>query len=215
MGNDAVFAWMSDAWAGVAARFGAYNLVLPGSPTFICKAEACTAHCCRVYSVSLGEPEVERLEKWSGLTPIHFLESEDGEPLTLPLAQPYLLSRSDGHCSLLGDDLRCSQYHGRPDACRLYPYFVVAISTASGKPVYSNVAGIRSAATGAADGTREGDLVPLLLSHVECPGFTGPPLPALDWRTLLLETAALQYPADGYEDGERPSEERKIRVVAT
>ncbi len=164
--------------------------------------------------MSLGEPEVERLEKWSGLSPVTFLESEDGVPLTLPLAQPFLLSRTAGHCSLLGDDLRCSQYHGRPDACRLYPYFVVAISLLSGKPVYSDVDGIRRAATRAADGQEDGTLVPLLLSHVECPGFTGPPLPAADWRTLLLETAALQYPADGFEDGERAPEVSKIRVVA-
>ncbi len=48
MATEDVFRWMAEHWAGVAARFGAYNLDVPGSPGFICKAEASTAHSSRL-----------------------------------------------------------------------------------------------------------------------------------------------------------------------
>jgi hypothetical protein len=41
-----------------------------------------------------------------------------------------------------------------------------------------------------------GPYVPLLLRHIECPGFTGEPMSEPAWRELLLATAALQYPLD-------------------
>jgi len=38
-------------------------------------------------------------------------------------------------------------------------------------------------------------LVPLLLGHIECPGFTGPPISEPQWRALFDSTCQLQYPA--------------------
>ena len=184
---------MRAAWEAMRERFPAYELLLPGSTSFICKAEACEAHCCKVYSVSLGAREVERMRASSGLQMIEFLESEDGEPLALPLAQPYLLARREGTCALLGPDLRCGQYHGRPDACRLYPHFVIVMRSEDAKPIYSDVANVRAASAASVTGESHQGFVPLLLRHLECPGFTGPPLSEAEWRELIMETTRLQY----------------------
>ena len=184
---------MAAAFATIAPRFGAYALVLPGSSTFICKAEACEAHCCKVYSVSLGEREAERLVHSSGLARFQFLECEDGEPITLPLAQPYLLARREGACALLAPDLRCGQYHGRPDACRLYPHFVIFLDEGSGRPVHSYIPGMERSLELALAGGGPAPFLPLLLRHVECPGFTGPPLEHAAWQELLRTTWNLQY----------------------
>lgn len=186
---------MASAWVLLAPRYGAYSLVVPGAPSFVCQAEACSAHCCRAFSVNLGEGEVDVLSRWSGLEPVHFLELEDGEPITLPLAQPYLLARREGQCGLLGPDLRCTQYHGRPAACRLYPHFVVGFDRAEGQPVHGDSAGIRAAVERVLRGAEADGLVPLLLGHVECPGFTGPPLDEPGFLALLAQTAELQHPA--------------------
>jgi hypothetical protein len=184
---------MRAAWAMIAERFQAYALVLPGDASFICQAEACTAHCCRAFSVGLDDNDVQRMARSSGLRPETFLESEDGRPVVLPLAQPYLLTRSDGGCTLLGPGLRCSQYEGRPNACRLYPHFIVAVDPAMGRPVYGDASAIVTAGRQVVTGGTPGSLVPLLLRHVECPGFTGPPMTVDAFLGLLAETLALQY----------------------
>ena len=183
------------AWAAVAGRYAAYDLVLPGSATFECQPTLCDAYCCRSYSVNLGDSEVARMAASSGLPASRFLETEDGEPIALPMAQPFLLRREDNRCALLGDDLRCTQYHGRPDACRLYPHFVVFIDEAAAKPVYADMEAINRSMAAFRAG-EELPLVPLLLRHVECPGFTGPPMTAGQWHELFETTFALQYGAE-------------------
>lgn len=191
---------MREAWSALSERFAAYHLILPGSASFICQAEKCVAHCCKVYSVSLSERELERLSRFSGLEPVELLECEDGEPIALPLAQPYVLARRNGTCALLGDDLRCTQYHGRPEACRLYPHFVVFINQETGRPVHGDLDGMRASMSAAIHNHDPGPYVPLLLGHVECPGFTGPPLDADGWRDLMARTFRLQYlPMDSFE----------------
>ncbi len=185
---------MRDAWAGIRPRFTAYDLVLPGVPAFVCKASECEAHCCRVFSVALGDREVERLTAKTGRAPVEFLESENGEPIRLPLLQPYLLSRTDGGCSLLAHEELCGAYEGRPDACRLYPHFVIAIDETTGRPVHGDPDTIEAAVRVAlGEPAPPSPLVPLLLRHLECPGFTGPPLPEAAWRTLLADTFRLQF----------------------
>jgi Fe-S-cluster containining protein len=184
---------MQAVWGRIAERFPAYELHLPGSPAFVCQAENCASHCCKIYSVSLDEPQLERLRRFSGLEASDLLELEDGEPIALPLAQPYLLARKDGRCALLGDDLRCSQYHGRPEACRLYPHFVIFIDEATGKPVHSDVLAMSRSLRQALRGEPPEPYVPLLLRHLECPGFTGPPLREATWHDLAAETFRLQY----------------------
>ena len=187
-------ALLTRAWAAVAERYAAYELVLPGSATFECQPRLCDAYCCRSYSVNLGDFEVARMAASSGLPASRFLEVEDGVPIALPMAQPYLLRREDNRCALLGDELGCTQYHGRPDACRLYPHFVVFIDEAAAKPVYADLDAIRLAM----DAFRTGEapaLVPLLLRHVECPGFTGPAMTGADWGALFEATFTLQYGA--------------------
>lgn len=179
---------MRDAWKHARERYEGYELISPGDPSFICQAEACVAHCCKVFSVALTEHEVERLSRFSGKQASEFLECEDGEPIYLPLADPYLLAREDGHCAQLGDDLLCTEYEGRPDACRLYPHHVVFVDQATGRPMSPTGPGMRRSIVGGEPG-----LVPLLLRHLECPGFTGPPLPESDWQALFVETYRLQY----------------------
>jgi hypothetical protein len=184
---------MALAWESVSARFAAYALLLPGDASFVCQASLCVAHCCRKFSVALGEAEVARMRRSSGLRPVDFLEEEDGEPITLPLAQPYLLARKDGQCSLLGDDLMCGQYEGRPDACRLYPHHVIFIDAATARPVHSDLGGMRASLTSAVAGPEPLPYSPVLIRHLECPGFTGSPLARQDWVSLLRTTALLQY----------------------
>ena len=84
--TERTIAAQQSAWELVASRFNGYALLMPGDPQFVCLATDCPAHCCRKYSVSLGEVEVERMVKASGLQPVYFLESEDGAPISLPLA---------------------------------------------------------------------------------------------------------------------------------
>jgi Fe-S-cluster containining protein len=176
------------AWAGVSGRLGAYGLLLPGSASFVCQAELCQAHCCRSFSVSLGDGEVARMAA-TGRQPITFLETEKGEPISLPLAQPYLLARRHGQCALLGRDLRCTAYEGRPDACRRYPHEVVFAG--EGGLVRLEPAEQRAALEATVAG-RAGSPLALLLGHRECPGFTGPALTLDGWAARLRETLELQ-----------------------
>jgi Fe-S-cluster containining protein len=193
---------MRAAWEIVASRLMAYSLVTSGDASFICQAELCSAHCCKKFTVNLDQTELQHLAAVTGLPPSRFLECEEGVPVVLPLAQPYVLSRTDGHCTLLGDDLLCTAYDGRPGACRLYPYFIVAVDVDSRRPVYGDVDAIRAACAAAARGALDGPLVPLLLRHLECPGFTGPAQAPADFWRLFGSTAALQYPvAAGSEAG--------------
>jgi len=180
---------MKAAWQRVAAQYPAYSLVLPGDPAFICQAQECTAHCCHAFSVSLGELEVERMAQRSGLAPSRFLESEDGEPLALPLLQPYLLSREGGHCSLLQDDMSCGQYDGRPDACRLYPFQVVLVGEDG--PTTVATGEYIELALGNLMADEDTERVPLLLRHLECPGFTGEPLTLKEWTAKTMDVAVL------------------------
>jgi Fe-S-cluster containining protein len=181
---------MRQAWERLADRYRAYSLCLPGSASFICQAQLCKAHCCRAFSVNLGEGEVARMEAASGLAAVRFLECEEGEPIVLPMAQPYLLARADNRCRLLGDDLACTQYHGRPNACRLYPHFMIFFDAETERPVTAEQQGMR------ASFSRPGEpYTPLLLRHVECPGFTGPPMTDDAWERLAGEIYHLQYDA--------------------
>jgi hypothetical protein len=183
---------MRTVWESVAGRYLAYRLALPGSETFICQAELCDAYCCRAYSVELGEAEVERMARASGLQPVTFLESEGGEPIRLPLARPFLLRREENRCAQLRTDLGCGQYDGRPNACRLYPHFVLVFDPDSRRPVHSDEDAIRAAVEASVSGS-DSKCVALLLRHIECPGFTGPPMKERDWRELFEETYRLQY----------------------
>ncbi len=132
----------------------------------------------------------------SALPPVAFLESEHGAPIHLPLAQPFLLKRSNNHCALLRDDLACGQYEGRPNACRLYPHFVLFIDPSTRRPLHADLdvmtASFEATLAGATP-TADARCVPLLLRHIECPGFTGPPMSTEDWRSLFAETFRLQY----------------------
>jgi len=191
---------MMALWEVVAPRLAAYRLVLPGAASFVCQASLCEANCCRAFSVALGEGEVERLGRASGLPASAFLELEEGEPVTLPLALPYLLARSGNGCRLLGTDLGCTQYEGRPDACRLYPHFVLFFEPATGRPVHSDMAAMGVALEWALGRAEAAAYLPLLLRHGECPGFTGPAIGREAWSSLLEETAYLQYPDLGGGD---------------
>lgn len=183
---------VATAWERVRQRFGAYSLVMPGSPSFICQPTVCTAHCCHAFSVSMGESEAERMTRETGMQRVRFLELEDGEPISLPLAQPYLLAREGGHCRFLGADLGCTVYSGRPNACRLYPHFVVFFDPGAGKMTTPQPAEARTAVETLLSGEPP-PFVPLLLGHVECPGFIGEPLSEAAWRSLLAATCQLQY----------------------
>lgn len=183
---------MVAAWDCIRERFGAYSLVLPGTPSFICQPNLCTAHCCHAFSVNMGEAEASRMARETGMALVQFLELEEGDPITLPLAQPFLLAREGGHCRFLGPELGCTIYAGRPNACRLYPHFVIFLDTATGKVTTPPLEDGRRAVDALLAG-QSSSPVPLLLGHVECPGFIGDPLPEASWRTLLEATYQLQY----------------------
>jgi Fe-S-cluster containining protein len=180
------------AWDNVRERFGAYSLVLPGTPSFTCQPNLCTAHCCHAFSVNMGEAEADRMARETGMRRVQFLELEEGDPITLPLAQPFLLAREGGRCRFLGPELGCTVYSGRPNACRLYPHFVVFVDAGTGKVSTPAPADARRAIDALLAG-QAASPVPLLLGHIECPGFTGDPLPEASWRALLEATYQLQY----------------------
>ncbi len=191
-----LFEAMREAWEAVADRFQAYQLVLPGSPAFICQPQACTAYCCHAYSVSLSEADADRMRRFESLEPVDFLElDEDGTPVTLPMAQPYLLARSEGHCKMLTRELGCGAYEGRPDACRLYPHFVVFWDAEADRARTSPSKRVAAAFEAALKRNLYGP-VPLLLGHSECPGFTGPPLGQTEWWSIFQGTYQLQYLAE-------------------
>lgn len=179
---------MERVWEAARLRFPAYHLVLPGTPSFICEPAGCRARCCHAFSVTMGEADAARFTAETGLGQRQFLELEDGQPIRLPLAQPYVLARDGGRCRFLGESLACTVYSGRPDACRLYPHFIVFWDEAAARP--------RTPAIGPGypPALPEG-LVPLLIGHGDCPGFTGPPLGASSWEALFRQTLALQGPA--------------------
>ena len=185
------------AWASVAARHAGYRLTLPGDAGFICQPRACDAHCCRAFHVAVNGAETARLTAAGAGPPSRFLESEDGEPLELPLARPFVLARRGGGCVFLDRDLACERYGARPAACRLYPHQVIFVDRARGRLARLTAEAERRAVADAIAGRAGLAATPLLLRHGECPGFTGPPLPADDWAALLRETHALALEADG------------------
>ena len=140
--------------------------------------------------MAVGEGEAERPARVQRPARLGFLESEDGEPIALPLVTPFVLGRREGHCVFLDAELACEQYEARPDACRSYPHQVVFVDAASGRPAQpSGEAGRRAVEAVVAGRAVEGAL-PLLLRHDQCPGFTGPPSTAEGWAALLRETYA-------------------------
>jgi len=184
---------LTQIWESIRHRFAAYEHALPGSASFICKTDLCNCFCCKSYTVNLGEPEVARFAASSGLPTPRFLETEGDEPIILPMAQPYVLRRENSRCAFLGDDLRCTQYHGRPDACRLYPYFILVIDREAARPVYADRDKIQGAVAAFARNDTAHPFLPILVQHSECPGFTGPPMSEADWHTLFETTYDLQY----------------------
>jgi Fe-S-cluster containining protein len=177
------------AWRPIAERYPAYSLLRPGDASFICQAQACQSYCCHAFSVSMGESDVARMRAASRLPASRFLECEDGQPLVVPLYQPYLMARSDGRCTLLRPDMACGQYEGRPDDCRLYPHQVLFAHRKDGGEAHPSRRNIRRTLAFEV----EGELVPLLIRHNECPGFTGPALSVDAWAAQLRETATIQY----------------------
>jgi hypothetical protein len=132
------------------------------------------------------------------LAPRDFLECEEGEPVALPLATPYVLGRRDGACLFLEPSLRCGAYPGRPNACRLYPHFLLLVA-ADGTPRFADHARLEDALAALEDAGGEPSPacerpVPLLVRHTHCPGFGGPPLDLGAWTALVRETLDLQFP---------------------
>jgi Fe-S-cluster containining protein len=192
---------LRDLWTRVAKHCAAFELVLPGSPSFVCQAAACPVHCCKVFGiVPVSDDELQRLSRFSDLEPLELLETRDGHPLVLPELpsnRPYHLSRTaDGACALLGDDLFCSQYEGRPDACRVYPHYVFFFDSASERPAIAESPEQREAMerlVSGGGGPGDQELLPVLLRHGACPGFTGPALGREEWLALVQATFQLQY----------------------
>lgn len=193
MDTEVRFASLVHAWNTVAPKYEAYKLVLPGDPSFLCQPQECDAYCCRTFSVSLGDREVARFERESGLKRASFLELEGDEPIALPLAQPYLLARTDGCCSMLGGDLSCTRYGARPDACRLFPYQLLFIERREHRNVRPSEAERSTAVAAMLRGAADGGLAAFLVGHAECPGFTEAPLSRADWGGLVRRIHGLQF----------------------
>jgi Fe-S-cluster containining protein len=173
---------MRHAWSAIRERYQAYALLVPGDPSFICQPQVCDAHCCRKFSVSVGDADRVRLERETGWSPVTFLECEAGEPIALPMVKPYLLRRARNRCAMLAANLTCGVYAGRPDACRQYPYQVLFPGRLRG---LDRDEASRIVASGSSD-------LALLVRHVECPGFTGPPIEEQEWYALRQSTFELQ-----------------------
>lgn len=179
------------AWGLIAPRFGGYELVLPDTPAFRCLSSACPANCCRPYSVPLDEEDLARFVGRSGLPVEEVVECEEGRPVVLPLAEPYLLARSGGACKFLASDGRCQQYDARPSACRLYPFQALLVDEGAARIVSPSARRLRDAFA-ALDGVGSG-VVPVLIRHRACPGFVAEPLGEARWRELLRSVMELQY----------------------
>lgn len=190
--SGALYDRMRLAWDQARREFETHGLVLPGSAAFSCVPDVCDAWCCRNLTVPVDDLDSSRLEAGTGLAPSHFLECEDGVPVTLPLVQPYVLGRRDGACLFNGPDRRCSAYACRPDACRLYPHSLLFVDAESGQVLALAELDRRRAVSDALAGG-PAEALPLLLRHLECPGFTGPPLDEPGWREALRHAYALQY----------------------
>jgi len=182
------------AWAAIAPRVAAYAFVGPETPAFRCLSSDCPVNCCRPFTVALDAEDLARFTRVSGLPVEAIVECADGLPVVLPLTEPYVLARHDGACKFLGPDGRCKQYDARPSACRLYPYQVLLVDEGAGR-ITSPSPGRVQAALAAIDDPSGGDgeIVPVLLAHRACPGFTGLPLGIEGWRQLLRETLVLQF----------------------
>jgi Fe-S-cluster containining protein len=187
------FTGLREAWASIASKYEAYKLVLPGDASFLCQPAECDAYCCRTFSVSMGDREVVHFESESGLERAAFLELEDGEPIALPLAQPYLLARSEGRCSMLGGDLACAQYEARPDACRLFPYQILFVDDAQHRSVRPSAEEQATAITELLKGEMSAGVAAFLVGHTQCPGFTAAPLSRADWEGLVRRIHGLQF----------------------
>lgn len=200
MAGESLDGWLRDLWQRVASRCPEFEVVLPGAASFVCRAGQCPEHCCRVFTiVPLGDREVVRLSRASGLHPLELIECDEGVPLThraLPAARPYFLARRDGVCRFLGEDLLCSQHGGRPDACRVYPYYLFFFDPVAAEPVKADWHDMATTIEGLSRGDApagERVLAPLLLRHRECPGSTGPAMRRDAWLVLVSETFQLQY----------------------
>lgn len=143
----------------------------------------------------LDDGELAHLARTTGRQVIELVELDEGSPIRLPLAQPYLLARANNHCAHLGDSLGCSVYAGRPGACRLYPHQVIVVDPETGRPLHTSPGDARVAGRTLIAG-QSSVAIPLLLRHTACPGFTAPPLDESAWATLLTETIALQFPVE-------------------
>jgi Fe-S-cluster containining protein len=202
---------MRAAWARIDDRFQAYDLVVPGTVAFECLMASCTEHCCNRYTVNLSERDVDRVMRVSGRPTREFLECEEGEPIALPIAQPYVLTRAGGTCVFLQGDMACEIYEGRPNACRLYPHFVLFVDPESGRPTYGDVDAIERSFSAWLTGDSS-PLVPVLMRHRACPGFEGRRLLGDDqWLDILRETARIQYAPDS--SGEWPMAARPAPVT--
>ena len=163
-------------WERIRERYGSYRLVLPGEPSFICQPHECDAYCCRAFNVALDERGGGAVGgRPPAGPPSRFLESEDGEPITLPLANPFVLGRREGHCVFLSDELACDEYEARPDAVPLCIRTRSCSSTPrAGRAAQPPAEAGRRAVEAVAEGRATEGPVPLLLRHDQCPGFTGP-----------------------------------------
>jgi Fe-S-cluster containining protein len=205
---------MRDAWAVIADRFQAYELVVPGTTAFDCLQGDCTEHCCNRYTVNLSERDVDRVARFSGRSPRDFLECEEGEPIFLPIAQPYVLTRAGGTCVFLQDDMGCGVYEGRPNACRLYPHFVLLVDPGTGRPTYGEVSAITASMAAWLSDSRH-PLVPVLTRHRACPGFEGGRILAEgEWLAILRETARIQYSPESSDDWPMADGSAPVTVAA-
>ncbi len=159
----------------VRERYPAYAAVMAGDPSFRCEPDECNSRCCRSLTVPASEEDAARIELGTGRARRTFLECEDGVPLALPLVDPFVLARKNAACALLRPDGSCGIYRSRPSACRSYPFDVAPLAET------------RPADRGARATGPSRSAEPVLLRHLDCPGFTGEPLTQQEWAALVEE----------------------------
>ena len=103
----------AEAWRSLAARFPNYDLVIPGTPAFVCLTGECPVHCCKRFSVSLGGRERDRLAALIGLAA--HLKEKDGSSLPEAMSR-----RAEGADRNAVSDLRFARLLDSPDLEALF-----------------------------------------------------------------------------------------------
>jgi Fe-S-cluster containining protein len=162
---------------------------LPGQPKFVCAQANCTNSCCKdrgempfQVPVSLAFREAVRATR----------EISDSQFVRIEADMPSLVKDSSGKCVFLDSQRQCTVYDIRPVDCATYPFDLAFFDLRHD----GNLAKInhrdlfrRAGDTPPPFFTRTtlgyNCIVPLIIYHSRCPGFTGEPVTIQEYISLV------------------------------